>query len=245
MSITSKDRGMLKSYLIVIPAYNEEEHIANVLREIRESNLSADILVVNDGSTDGTSAIAKQAGVMVLDLPFNLGYGGAIQTGFRFATEFGYEFVVTLDGDAQHSPYFVNNLIETMQREKADVVIGSRFIEGTYHMGVFRKMGVRLFSKIAFLYTGTNFTDPTSGFQLLSRRIFSYLSRGDNYPLDYPDVNIIIALHKMRFRVVEAPVGTKEKKGKSMHQGLRPIVYVIRMFIAIIVILLRKEDRQP
>jgi glycosyltransferase involved in cell wall biosynthesis len=235
----------LKSCLIVIPAYNEEEHISNVLRDIRASELSVDILVVNDGSVDRTSAISKEAGVMVLDLPFNIGYGGAIQTGFRFATEYGYEFAVTLDGDSQHCPTFVNNLMETMEREKADIVIGSRFIEGTYHMGVFRKMGVRLFSRIAFLYTGTNFTDPTSGFQLLNRRLFSFLSEGDNYPLDYPDVNIIIALHKMRFKLVETPVQMKEKQGKSMHQGLRPVVYVMRMFLSIIMVLLRKEKKQP
>jgi len=234
---------MMKSYLIVIPAYNEEEHIADVLRYVREIDLSADILVVNDGSTDETSAISKREGVSVLDLPFNIGYGGAIQTGFRFATEFGYKFVVTLDGDGQHSPDSVNTLIETMEREKADVVIGSRFIEGIYRMGIFRKIGVRLFSRIAFFYQGMKFTDPTSGFQLLNRRIFSYFSEGDNYPLDYPDANIIISLHKMRFKVVEAPVRMKEKQGKSMHRGLRPIVYVIRMFLAIIVALLRKENR--
>jgi hypothetical protein len=110
-------------------------------------------------------------------------------------------------------------------------------------MGIFRKMGVWLFSKIVSFYTGTSFTDPTSGFQLLNRRIFSYLSEGDNYPLDYPDANIIISLYKMRFKVTEAPVRMKGKQGKSMHRGLRPIVYVIRMFLAIIVALLRKEDR--
>jgi len=233
----------MKSYLIVIPAYNEEEHIADVLRDVREIDLPADILVVNDGSTDETSAISKREGVSVLDLPFNIGYGGAIQTGFRFATESGYKFVITLDGDGQHSPDSVNTLIETMEREKADVVIGSRFIEGIYRMGIFRKIGVRLFSRIAFFCTGMKFTDPTSGFQLLNRRIFSYLSEGDNYPLDYPDANIIISLYKMRFKVTEAPVRMKEKQGKSMHRGLRPIVYVIRMFLAIIVALLRKEDR--
>lgn len=236
---------MLRSCLIVIPAYNEEESIAKVLDDVGKSNPSADILVVNDGSTDMTSALSKQKGVMVLDIPFNIGYGGAVQTGFRFAVEHGYDFVITLDGDGQHDPHSVNSLIESMEQEKADVVIGSRFIEGTYRMGFFRKIGAWLFSKIARFYTGTNFTDPTSGFQLLNRRIFSYLSEGDNYPLDYPDVNIIMALHKMRFKVVEAPVGMKEKQGKSMHQGLRPIVYVIRMFLAIIMILLRKEGKKP
>jgi len=235
------DKEMLKSYLVVVPAYNEEEHIAKVVRGIRESNVPADILVVNDGSTDGTSERARLAGAMVLDMPFNIGYGGAIQTGFRFATEFGYEFVVTIDGDEQHSPYSVKDLIEAMQREKADVVIGSRFIGGNYHMGVFRKIGVSLFSRVALLFTGTNFSDPTSGFQLLNRKIFSYLAEGDNYPLDYPDVNIIIALHKMRFKVVEAPVKMMEKQGKSMHQGLRPLVYVLRMFLAVIMVLLTKK----
>jgi glycosyltransferase involved in cell wall biosynthesis len=238
------DKGMTRPYLIVVPAYNEEEHIEKVLREIRESNVPADILVVNDGSTDGTSAAARFAGAMVLDIPFNIGYGGAIQTGFRFATEFGYEFVVTLDGDDQHSPYSVKNLIEAMQREKADVVIGSRFIEGDYRMGIFRRIGVLLFSRIALLFTGTNFSDPTSGFQLLNRKIFSYLARGDNYPLDYPDANIIIALHKMRFRVVEAPVKMTEKPGKSMHRGLRPLIYVMRMFLAISIVLLTKKAEQ-
>jgi glycosyltransferase involved in cell wall biosynthesis len=235
---------MLKSYLVVIPAYNEEKHLADVLREIRETNFPADVLVVNDGSADETSAIAKRGGVMVVDLPVNIGYGGAIQTGLRFATEFGYEFVVTLDGDGQHSPDSVNTLVETMERENADVVIGSRFIEGTYRMGIFRKMGVWLFSRIAFLCTGTNFSDPTSGFQLLNRRIFSYLSEGDNYPLDYPDANMIIALHRMRFKLAEAPVKMREKQGKSMHQGLRPVYYVIKMLLAIIIVMLRKEKKQ-
>jgi hypothetical protein len=227
--------------LIVIPAYNEQKHIAGVLRAIRGRNLPADILVVNDGSTDETSAIAKQEGAMVVDLPFNIGYGGAVQTGFRFATEFGYAYVVTLDGDGQHSPDFIPVLLETMEREKADVVIGSRFIEGGYRMGIFRRMGVWLFSRIAYLCTGTHFSDPTSGYQLLNRRIFSYLSEGDNFPLDYPDANMIIALHKMKFNIAETPVLMKEKQGKSMHQGLMPVYYVIRMFLAISIIMLRKE----
>jgi hypothetical protein len=111
-------------------------------------------------------------------------------------------------------------------------------------MGIFRRIGVLLFSRIALLFTGTNFSDPTSGFQLLNRKIFSYLARGDNYPLDYPDANIIIALHKMRFRVVEAPVKMTEKPGKSMHRGLRPLIYVMRMFLAISMVLLTKKAEQ-
>lgn len=235
----------MNPYLIVIPAYNEENNIAGVLRELGEIDLPADILVVNDGSSDETSAICRREGIMVLDLPFNIGYGGAIQTGFLFATDFGYEFVITFDGDGQHSPDSVIALIETMEREGADVVIGSRFMEGTYQMGVFRKMGVRLFSAITRLFTGMTFSDPTSGFQLLKRGIFSYLSQGDNYPLDYPDANMIIAMHKKRFKLVEAPVRMREKRGKSMHGGLRPVIYVIRMFLSIAVVLMRKEEKEP
>lgn len=228
--------------LIIIPAYNEEEYISLVIRSTKESNPDIDILIINDGSTDNTSEIAGQGGVMVIDIPFNIGYGGAIQTGFRFAVEYGYELVVTLDGDGQHDPFSVKNLIETMDREKADVVIGTRFAEGSYRMDTARRIGVRLFSIIAKLYTGKTFSDPTSGFQLLNRRVFSYLAEGNNYPLDYPDVNIIMALHKMKFHVVESPVKMIEKQGKSMHSGLKPFIYVIRMFLAILIVFLGKED---
>jgi len=233
----------VKSYLVIIPAFNEEQHIGKVLNDVIASLPRMDILVVNDGSTDNTSAIAKDRGAMVLDLPFNIGYGGAIQTGFRFASECGYDYVVTMDGDAQHDPYSAKNLIETAERTGADVVIGSRFLEGRYKMGIARRIGVWLFSQIAGLYTGMKCTDPTSGFQLLNRRVFSHLSEGSNYPLDYPDVNIIMALHKMKFKVTEAPVKMREKpEGKSMHSGLKPFIYVARMFLAVVMVLLRKED---
>lgn len=232
-----------KRYLIIMPAYNEEAHIPGVLRDAINTNPDADILVVNDGSTDRTSEMARQAGVMILDIPFNIGYGGVIQTGFRFARERGYDFVITMDADAQHNPSYTKNLIEAMEREGADVVIGSRFLEGSYRMGFARRIGVLLFSRVVRLYTGINFTDPTSGFQLINRRVFSHLAESNNYPLDYPDVNIIMALHKMNFKVTEAPVVMTEKNGgKSMHSGLRPFVYVVRMFLAILMVLLRKED---
>jgi glycosyltransferase involved in cell wall biosynthesis len=234
---------MPESYLIIIPAYNEEENIAKVISDVRERIPFADILVVNDGSMDTTSGRAMRSGVMVVDIPFNIGYGGAIQTGFRFAEEYGYDFVFTMDGDAQHDPSSVQNLLDAMEEEGADIVIGSRFLEGTYRMGIARKIGVLVFSAIAQFYTGTTFTDPTSGFQLLNRKVFSYLSQGDNYPLDYPDVNIIMALHKLKFKVVETPVRMLDRpRGKSMHSGLRPFVYVLRMFLAILMVLIRKED---
>lgn len=232
----------MSHYLVLIPAFNEGEVIGKVLSDVKVNIPEADILVVNDGSTDHTSRIARTAGVMVLDIPCNIGYGGALQTGFRFAREYGYDYVITLDGDAQHDPASAKNLLEVMNRSGADVVVGSRFLSGHYRMSFARRIGVWLFSRIAYLHTGVLFTDPTSGFQLLNRKAFSYFSEGDNYPLDYPDVNIIMALHKMKFAVTEAPVTMREKSGgKSMHSGVKPLFYVLRMFLAILMVFLRKE----
>lgn len=231
-------------HLIVIPAFNEENTIANVINDVRRHVSYADILVVNDGSSDRTSAISKEMNVMVIDLPFNLGYGAALQTGFRFAEMNGYGFVITMDADCQHVPSSVKSLLDAMEREGADVVIGSRFLEKGYRAGIPRKIGILLFSFIARAYTGINITDPTSGFQLLNRYVFSYLAEGDNYPLDYPDVNIIIALHKRKFRVVEAPVVMMENQnGKSMHSGLKPVLYVIKMILAIVMVILSRVER--
>jgi len=146
-----------------------------------------------------------------------------------------------MDADGQHLPEFVFELMATMERESADLVVGSRFLADTsYHMGFTRRLGSRIFSFIAALFTGARFSDPTSGFQLLSRPVFSYLARADNYPLDYPDVNILMALHRKRFRLAECPVRMVESDGRSMHRGLRPVVYVVRMILAIFMVLLRR-----
>jgi glycosyltransferase involved in cell wall biosynthesis len=227
--------------LVVIPAYNEEGTIQEVIKRTWGELPSADIVIVNDGSSDDTPQLAEQTGATVLNLPCNIGYGGALQTGFRFAAQRRYDVVVTIDGDGQHDPSFARPLIETMKAERADVVIGSRFLGGQYKIGLARKLAIRVFSRIVTLYTGTTFTDPTSGFQALNRRAFSYLALRDNYPLDYPDVNIIMALHRMKFKVVEAPVRMVENsRGKSMHSGLKPVFYVIRMSLAILMVLLKR-----
>lgn len=231
------------SYLIVIPAYNEEATIGDVIQSIKKIKLGMDILVVNDGSSDRTSEIAKTAGAKVIDIPCNIGYGGAIQTGFRFAVDYNYDYVITMDGDGQHKPESIKSLIEVMETKKVDVVIGSRFLEGNYSMGLARRLGSWIFSWITKLYTGLRISDPTSGFQIYNRRVFTYLSLGDNYPLDYPDVNLIMALHRMNFQLTEAPVKMTVKEGKSMHSGLKPLFYIFRMILAIILVLLYKEEK--
>jgi glycosyltransferase involved in cell wall biosynthesis len=233
----------MNSSLVVIPAFNESANLGALIDDVRKYIPASDVLVVNDGSTDNTSVVGRNSGAKVLDIPYNIGYGGAVQTGFRFATEYDYDYVITIDGDAQHDPASAKNLIQAMGRSGADVIIGSRFLAGNYRMPFARRTGVWLFSRIARLYTGVQFTDPTSGFQLLNRKVFSYFAEGDNYPLDYPDVNVIMAMHNMHFKVIEAPVTMREKPGgKSMHSGFKPFIYIMRMLLAILMVLLRKEE---
>lgn len=232
------------NYLVILPAFNEEKTIGAVIAETKKAIPFSEILVINDGSTDGTLAAVAAGGVTAINHPFNLGYGAALQTGFRFATKKGFDFVITMDADGQHNPSSVQSLIATMEENNADVVIGSRFKGCNYRIGLVRRVGIALFSLIAKAYTGIDITDPTSGFQLMKRDAFSYLAEKDNYPLDYPDVNIIMALHKKKFRIAEAPVVMMEdQSGKSMHDGLRPLLYVLKMGLAIIMVLVRGTGR--
>jgi glycosyltransferase involved in cell wall biosynthesis len=233
----------MQRFLVILPAYNEATLIASVIQGLRESEKNADILVINDGSKDRTAEIAEQQGVMVINHPYNLGYAAALQTGFRYASSKQYDCLVTMDADGQHDPVSISNLFKTFSSTNADVVTGSRFLEGSYRMGCVRRIGVRIFSSIARLYTGNRLTDPTSGFQLFNRKSFTFLAAEDGYPLDYPDVNIIMLLHKRKFKVVEAPVRMfTNTEGRTMHGGMKPVMYVTRMLLAIILVLLRRGD---
>lgn len=233
----------MKRNLVIIPALNEERFIGSVLSAIGKVNGSIDILVVNDGSKDTTADIAQEMGAMVIDHTYNLGYGAALQTGFRFAVIKGYDHVITLDADGQHDPGSIPELFRSLSATGADVIIGSRFSDGSYRMGFARRIGAWIFAGVARAYTGYRFTDPTSGFQLLNRTAFSCLASEESYPLDYPDVNIILLLHKKRFKVVEAPVHMiSNVESDTMHSGMKPFMYVIRMILAITMILLRRED---
>jgi glycosyltransferase involved in cell wall biosynthesis len=233
----------MQRYIVILPAFNEANSIATVIAGLKEVERNADILIVNDGSKDRTAEIAEGLRVMIINHPHNLGYGAALQTGYRFAISRGYDHIVIMDADGQHDPKSILDLFKSVEDTGADVVIGSRFLKGSYRMGFAKRIGVWIFAKVARLYTGYRFTDPTSGFQLLNRKAFSYLALEEGYPLDYPDVNTIMLLHKRRFKVVEAPVRmVTNNKGDTMHSGLRPLIYVIKMLLAITIILLRRED---
>ena len=232
---------LIDSLAIIIPAYNEAERISATITEIRKYS-DADIIVINDGSTDWTTKEAKAVGARVIELPFNLGYGAALQTGFKYALEQGYLYAVQMDADGQHDPSAIETLIEPVVKGDADMTLGSRFLGGGVYKAPFaRRIGIVLFSVIIRLITGRKVTDPTSGFQSMNKRVMGFYA-SDAYPTDYPDADVIIMLHRGGFTFKEVPVTMKRLTGKvSMHSGLKPFYYTFKMFLSIFVTLLRSK----
>jgi len=226
---------------IIIPAYNEAGRIATSIAGIRKFG-NADVVIVNDGSDDDTAGEAKAAGARVIELPFNLGYGAALQTGFKYALDKGYEFAVQMDADGQHDPLSIEALISPVLKDEVDVVIGSRFLDkGNYKAPFVRRMGMYFFGIITSVVTGRRITDPTSGFQALNKKVMEFYA-SDAYPADYPDADVIIMLHRQGFRFKEVPVIMHNAAKRSMHGGiLKPLYYIFKMMLSIFVTLLRKE----
>lgn len=226
----------------LLPAYDEERTIAQVLEGIRRACPSFDIVVVDDGSRDRTAEVARRHGAVVLRHPFNMGYGAALQTGYKYAVQAGYDVLVQLDADGQHDPSFIPVLARRVLEGHADAVVGSRFLLGEGYIPPFaRRAGMVLFGYIASVVTRRRVTDPTSGFQAMSRRVFEFL-RTDVFPADYPDADVLILLYRAGFKVEEQPVAMRPSPtGKSMHSGvIRPAFYVFKMFLSILVTLLRE-----
>ena len=226
---------------IIIPAYNEAGRIATSIAGIRKFG-NADVVIVNDGSDDDTAGEAKAAGARVIELPFNLGYGAALQTGFKYALDKGYEFAVQMDADGQHDPLSMEALISPVLKDEVDVVIGSRFLDkGNYKAPFVRRMGMYFFGIITSVVTGRRITDPTSGFQALNKKVMEFYA-SDAYPADYPDADVIIMLYRQGFRFKEVPVIMHNAAKRSMHGGiLKPLYYIFKMMLSIFVTLLRKE----
>jgi glycosyltransferase involved in cell wall biosynthesis len=236
------------STLVLIPAYNEGGRIGSVLKGMKDYNPLFDVLVVDDGSNDDTRREATGSGAKVISHPFNLGYGAALQTGYKYALARGYEILVQMDGDGQHDPSYITGLLAVIQKGEADVAIGSRFLGAqendsrppVYQTTFFRKFGMRLFGTIASALIKQKVTDPTSGYQAMNRRVLEWVS-SDKFPFDYPDADVIIMLHRAGFRICEVPVRMFENRNKkSMHSGWKPLYYVFKMFLSILVTLMRK-----
>lgn len=226
--------------LIIVPAYNESGRIEQVVASCANIVSESSVLVVNDGSTDGTARIAEEAGATVISHPFNMGYGVAIQTGYKYALRHGYEYLVQIDGDGQHDPAYIPQLLAPLQKGEADFVIGSRFLGGdSYRPPLARRIGMALFRSIVTRVTGQPISDCTSGYQAFNRRVMRFFA-SDLFPCDYPDADVLISLHLAGLKVREVPVRMYANvDGKSMHSGVKPLYYVFKMLLSILVTLMR------
>jgi glycosyltransferase involved in cell wall biosynthesis len=225
-----------------MPAHNEAANLPRVLPEVRRAAPGYDLLVVNDGSQDETASVAERYGAIVVTLPANLGYGGAVQTGFLYGVRHGYDLCVVVDADGQHDPAGIPLLAEVVASGAADVAIGSRFRgRMTYHQPLVKRIGMKVFAWTVSRVTRQPVTDPTSGFQALNADAMRFFAR-DNYPVDYPDADTLLVLHYAGFKTQEAPVTMRERiSGVSMHSGWKPFYYVGKMWLAIAMVLLRQR----
>jgi glycosyltransferase involved in cell wall biosynthesis len=233
------ETDVLNRPLVIMPCHNEAPRVAAVIRDVRRALPEAAIAVIDDASTDESAAVARAAGAMVLSHGCNLGYGAALETGYLFARRNGYAPVMQLDADGQHSPSELPPLLDAVRRGEADVAIGSRHLAGTdRNTPPLRRAGHRLFAGIIRALTGLKTTDPTSGLQALSERAVALFSSGV-FPCDYPDSDVIVMAHMAGLRVRELPVTMRHRAGgASMHSGLKPIYYAIKMLLSLFIVLL-------
>jgi glycosyltransferase involved in cell wall biosynthesis len=225
----------------IVPACDEEGCIADVVREIRAFDSGLEVVVVDDGSRDRTASVASAAGAHVVRLPFNLGIGGAVQTGFRYALEHGFQLAVRLDGDGQHDPRELPRLLEPVLAGEADIVVGSRFAgAGGYRPPLARSLGIRLFARLVSLLVRQSVTDTTSGFQALNRRAIALFAA--DYPHDYPEVEATVMVVRHRLRLREVPVVMRDRAaGRSSIGGFGSVYYMAKVLLALFVGLFRRN----
>lgn len=228
--------------LIIVPAYNEEQALPATLNDLRTHFSPGDILVVNDGSADGTSAAARRAGVNVIDLPANMGIGVAMQTGYIYAARNGYGSAVQCDADGQHPPAEIGELLERLAAEGADMVIGSRFLDRKkegFKSLFLRRQAIRFFSWWIWLLTGVRVYDVTSGFRVAGGRAIAIFA--NDYPFDYPEPEAIVLLTRHGCRIGETPVSMRDRQGGVSSIGpLAAVYYMVKVSIGILVTRLRR-----
>ncbi|MBS1887180.1 MAG: glycosyltransferase family 2 protein [Actinobacteria bacterium] len=232
----------MSRHLALVPAHNEAGAIAATIEAIQAQAPQFDVLVIDDGSSDGTGELATAAGAEVLRLPFNLGIGGAMQAGYIYAEENDYEIAVQVDGDGQHDPSFISALLERLDHDAGlNMVTGSRFlapVSGGYRSSAARRVGIRFFSWLLSLVTRQRITDPTSGFRMTDRRGIELFA--NDYPNDYPEVEAIVLMHTHRLRSAEVPVVMSPRlTGESAISSSQSVYYMIKVLLAVLVALLR------
>lgn len=225
----------MSKVLIIIPAYNEEKNIEKVVDNIVINFPEYDYVVVNDGSRDATRDVCKARGYEFLNLSINLGIGGAVQTGYKYAKDKGYDVAVQIDGDGQHDISYLAKMLPLLESGEADIVIGSRFIDKKgFQSSAARRTGIRLLSTLIFICTGCRIKDVTSGFRAVNKKFIDIYSQ--HYPIDYPEPEAIVAAVMNRGKIKEYPVIMREREaGKSSINFLKSVYYMIKVSLAIVI----------
>lgn len=228
--------------LAIIPAYNESMNITKTVEDILNNAPGFDYVIVDDCSTDATRSVCRERGFNLLHLPANLGIGGAVQTGYQYARDFGYDIAVQFDGDGQHSAAYLETMVKGLKEKQLDMVIGSRFIrkEG-FQSTAFRQLGIRYFSLLIRAVTGHTITDPTSGMRMVNRDLIEFFAV--DYPKDYPEPESVCAVLRNGKRVGEVPVIMRQRAGGvSSISPSRSIYYMVKVTLAILMVLLRRKQ---
>jgi len=226
--------------IAIVPAYNEAESLGSVLEEIRAADPELEVVVINDGSADATASVAAAAGTAVVNLPFNVGIGGAVQTGYQYALEHGFEIAIQVDGDGQHDPREIAQVLEPIVDGRADLVVGTRFVTGGGYRGTrLRRVGIRIFAAVVSLLVGQRVSDTTSGFRAVNRKALKLFAA--EYPHDYPEVESIVLLSKHHLRMLEVPVQMRVREvGNSSITAMRSAYYMIKVLLALFIGVFRR-----
>lgn len=229
--------------LILIPAFNEEAAIGAVVREVRQVLPGWPVLVADDGSADGTAVAARAAGAHVLSLPCHLGLGGCVQAGYKLAFELGFQEVVRIDGDGQHDPRFIPQVLGALRGSGCEMAIGVRDGDALRGATLPRRIGIRCFRLLLRPILGRPVADPTSGFVAVNRRALEVFAR--SFPLEYPEIETLVVLQRRRFRFVETPVPARPRlAGRSTITPLRSLYYVVHVLLGVFVNILRLDARR-
>ena len=229
--------------LVIIPAFNEEGAIGQVVRSVRRELPSVPVLVIDDCSTDRTIALARAAGAEILPLPHHLGLGGCVQAGYKLAYELGFEYVIRVDGDGQHDARDILRILDRLKETGCEMVIGSRLNTADgWRTGRVRGLGIWFFRLVLRPILGKDVQDPTSGFVGVNRRALAVFR--SSFPLEYPEIEALVVLQRRRFRFEEVPCKMRERiAGRSTLNGMKPLYYIMHVLLGVLVNILRYERR--
>jgi glycosyltransferase involved in cell wall biosynthesis len=230
---------MNRRVAVIIPAYNEEETIADVVKGVIALGSGYHPIVVNDSSKDNTTAQAERAGAVVIELPFNLGIGGAVQTGFKYTVDQGYDACIQVDGDGQHPPHLIPAVVEPLFADKLDVVVGSRLLGSEYKIPIMRSIGIKAFSLFLRFFCGITIRDTTSGFRAFNRRSAEFCAKW--YPQDYPEPESLLLMHMKGFKIGEVPVEmSRREHGASSITPMRSVYYMTKVLMSMFIDLFKR-----